>query len=247
MTARKHHYIPKCYLKGFAEDRDKPRLFVIDAKTRKSSPAVPSDIAAERDFHKIAVDGLAPDALENSFSGFEGELSQALQRVITARSFKDATNRALLFNLIGLISVKNPSHRGNIRDTHEHIAKLSLQLATQTPERWQIQQQKAKEDGVVDDNGPTYEEMRDFARGENYKINVSTGYLLELELKSFDAILPYIFARKWVVVKAPPKTTGFVTSDRPICLMWSDPAQRGGFHRPGHGRRGNSNCFPSVK
>ncbi len=51
MVARKHHYVPQCYLKGFVENREKPRLFTVDVRTRRSFLANPENVAAERDFH----------------------------------------------------------------------------------------------------------------------------------------------------------------------------------------------------
>jgi hypothetical protein len=57
MTARKHHYVPQCYLKGFTRHRDDPKLFVIDAKERRCFRTSPANVAAERDFHKIDAEG----------------------------------------------------------------------------------------------------------------------------------------------------------------------------------------------
>jgi hypothetical protein len=72
MVARNHHYISKCYLKGFVNNPDKPQLYVVD--TRKKEPFITStdNIGARRDFHRIEIEGLAPDALENALAGFEG-------------------------------------------------------------------------------------------------------------------------------------------------------------------------------
>jgi hypothetical protein len=53
MTARQHHYVPQCYLKGFVKDRKKPKLFVVDCKERRSFSTSPDNVAAERDFHRI--------------------------------------------------------------------------------------------------------------------------------------------------------------------------------------------------
>jgi Protein of unknown function (DUF4238) len=67
MTARQHHYVPRCYLKGFVANRNKPKLFVVDLKERRSFSTNPINVGAERDFHRIVVDGHRPDALEMRF------------------------------------------------------------------------------------------------------------------------------------------------------------------------------------
>jgi uncharacterized protein DUF4238 len=245
MVARQHHYVPQCYLKGFARHREKPKLFVVDGKERRSFRTSPANVAVERDFHRIDVEGLAHDALENAFSGFESELSSALERIISARSINDANDRALLFNLIGLIYIKNPGMRETVRDFHERTAKIMLDLMTATPQRWSSQIRKAKQSGVVgEDADMTYEEIRKFVQEGKFKIKLANARHLHLELSTFDAILPYIFQRKWLLLKAPRKSAGFVTSDHPTCLMWSDPKRRNTSPPPGLGLRRTQLLFP---
>jgi len=245
MTARRHHHVSQCYLKGFSRDRDKPRLFAVDLQARRCFEPSPANIAAERDFHKIHVAGLSPDAVEKMFSDFESELSQAIDRVVASRSIANENDRALLFNFIGLLAVKSPRHREGVRSVHEQIAKRILLLATETRERWESQIQRAKEDGdIAGDVDADYERMRDFVRRDHYSLNLLTPYHVQLELDTFDEILPYIFGRKWVLVKAPPDTTGFITSDHPMCLIWADAAKRGGFFGPGLRRERTHIVFP---
>jgi hypothetical protein len=179
-------------------------------------------------------------------SGFESELSVALERIIASRSIKDQNNRALLFNLMALMAIKSPRHRENSRRVIERIMKVMMGLATATPERWASHVQHLKAEGAIESKADTdYRKMRDFVEADRYKIEVGRAWHLELELKkSFKAVLPFFFGRKWILFRAPPNTTGFVTSDNPVCLMWSDPARRGGFRQPGHGLRGTQIVFP---
>jgi hypothetical protein len=106
MTARRHHFVSQCYLNGFVDDRDKPKLFVVDLKTRRTFETAPANVAAERDFHRIDVEGHSPDALENTFSEFETRLDQALRRTVAARSIADPNDRALVFELIAILAGK---------------------------------------------------------------------------------------------------------------------------------------------
>ena len=135
MTARQHHYVPQCYLKGFVRDRDKPKLFVVDLKERRTFTTNPKNVAGERDFHAVDVEGLPPDAFENGMSGFETELDNSLRRIVAARSIKNENNRTYVFNLIGLMGTKSPSLRENFRIAHQHTVKVIMDLATSTPER----------------------------------------------------------------------------------------------------------------
>lgn len=245
MIARRHHYVPQCYLRGFVLDRAKPQLFVIDGKDQRSFRTAPANVAAERDFHRIEIDGYPSDALENALSGFETEVSQALDRIIMTRSIKNDDDRAYLLNLMALIAIKNPRHREGWRSAQEQICKKVLDLATATPERWASQIRRAKADGYIDaDADEDYRRMREFVEADQYKIRVPTDRHLEMEMKAFETVLPFFFHRKWVLFRAPVGATGFVTSDHPVCLMWSDPEQRGKFHSPGHGLRRTQILFP---
>jgi hypothetical protein len=77
VTARRHHYVPQCYLNGFVTDREKPKLIAVDLATRRTFETTPANVAAERDFHRIDIDGYAPDALENAFSEFETQVAHS--------------------------------------------------------------------------------------------------------------------------------------------------------------------------
>jgi hypothetical protein len=143
------------------------------------------------------------------------------------RSIKNQDDRSCLLNLIALIAVKNPHRRESFRSFHEQIAKRMMHLATATRERWEGQIRRAKAEGYVDkDADVDYQRMRDFVEANECEVRTTTGFHLELELDTFNKVLPFFFRRKWVLFRAPPHHTGFVTSDDPVCLMWSDPARR---------------------
>jgi hypothetical protein len=197
VIARRHHYVPQCYLRGFVLDRDRPQLFVIDGKKQSSFRTTPANLAAKRDFHRIEVDGYPPDALENAFSGFEAEVSKALDRIITTRSINNDNDRAHLLNLMALIAIKNPRHRDSWRTAQEQLWKRVFDLATATPERWASQIRRAKADGYIDVNADEdYRRAREFVEADQYMITVPTDRHLELEMKAFDTVLPLFLSPK---------------------------------------------------
>jgi Protein of unknown function (DUF4238) len=244
MAARKHHHVSQFYLEGFTSPvagYRRPMLFVIDIKDKRPFLASPRDVAFKEDFHRIEIDGYAPDALESSFAIFEGGASQALKHIISTRSIQNADDRAYLFNLMALFGVKTPRRRETIRQVTEQLVKLIFSTASATPKRWAAEIQKAKVAGVI---GPDTDEAKLLRfRAEQYNITMPTNVHLNLELESLDAVLPFLFQRKWVLLRAPPGQTGFITSDDPVCLMWSDPSRRGNFKGPGHGVRGTLIIF----
>jgi hypothetical protein len=133
-----------------------------------------------------------------------------------------------------------------MRDFHEQIIKQMMALVTTTPERWDSQIRRARAEGAISaDSDVTYEQMRDFVERDEYKVTVATGWHLTMELKSLDTVLPFFFHRNWALLRAPPGRTGFITSDHPVCLMWSDPKERTrNFPGPGFGMRRTQIVFP---
>jgi hypothetical protein len=242
MTARKHHYVPQCYLKGFSITRGKTRqVIVFDRVSKRAFPASIADVAAERDFNTVDLEGQAPDAFELGMAAFESELAPALERIITSRSLKNEEDRIYLMNLIGNVAIRNPSQRENMRDFHERIAKAIMNVATATPERWASQVKKATAAGYIRPELDTdYEKMKSFLERGEYTIEVPNERHIVNEMSSLDAILPYLVNRKWVLIKAPADSGGFVTSDQPVCLIWSDPTRQ----PAGFGLRGTEVIFP---
>jgi uncharacterized protein DUF4238 len=86
--------------------------------------------------------------------------------------------------------------------------------------------------------------MRDFVKKREYRIELNTEYHIASELQGFDAILPTLVKRKWLAFTPPRNSSGFITSDHPVCLMFSDPEQRGKVYGPGHGVAGTQIIFP---
>jgi hypothetical protein len=247
MTARRHHFIAQCYLRGFTANRKKQtrQLVVFDKTTRKSFRCATHNVALEKDFNRIDLEGVEPDAFENAMAQFEGLLGPALQRVGQGGSIKNETDRAILLNFIGLLTLRTPRMRERIRDFHERIAKTVLEIATATPERWDNEIAKARNAGYVSgSSNPSHEQMRKFVEGDQYKIHVPTNRHIALEVATFDKILPFLFERKWLLLKAAKNSGGFVTSDHPVCLMWSDRKEGGKFHGPGLGLTGTELILP---
>jgi Protein of unknown function (DUF4238) len=238
MSARQHHYVSQCYLKGFCADRDKPRLFVIDLKEKSIFPPTnPKNVAVERDFHSVDVEGLAPDAFETYLAEFETQLDNALRRIVAARSIRNENDRAILFKYIALLAAKNPQLRESFRVAHQHMIKIVMDLATATPEKWASQIARAKRDGFLPADAPDdYEKMREFLRAlerDEYRIDTLPPMHVSMEVQAANKVLPLIFARKWMLFKAPANATGLITSDHPVGLMWTNPAERGRMPPPG--------------
>jgi hypothetical protein len=121
-----------------------------------------------------------------------------------------------------------------------------MDMVLASRERYEAQVRRAKEDGFMSaDSNVDYETMCEFVENEQYRLETPPSTHLHMEMGIFEKILPLIFGRKWMLLKAPASSTGFITSDHPVCLSWSDPKERRGFSPPpGLGLMGTQLLFP---
>lgn len=68
--------------------------------------------------------------------------------------------------------------------------------------------------------------------------------LIEQEIALWPSILPLLEERQWTLMIAPPRSTGFVTSDRPFSLQGNDPAMSRDAYGIGLGTRDTTITFP---
>jgi hypothetical protein len=71
-VTNRQHYVAACYLAGFTEGGTRDSLFYVhslDGHTRQDKPG---NVAMERDYNSVYVDGLRKDHLESFFQKFEG-------------------------------------------------------------------------------------------------------------------------------------------------------------------------------
>jgi hypothetical protein len=247
MVARRHHFLPQCYLKGFARSkkRGKTHQVVVYDRAGKSFTSNVLNIAVKHDFNRVEIEGHPPDAFEQVMADFEGELAPALTRILQAGNLKTVEDRAILLNFIGLVAIRNPQHRETFRKFNADVMNMIMDLATATKERWEGQMRRMDAEGYLRGvKQLSYEEMRDFVKNREYTVELDTGFHINSELTGVKAILPTLFKRKWVALIPPKGSSGFITSDHPVCLMFSEPERRGKFHGPGHGLKGTEIIFP---
>ena len=249
MTARNHHFVPQCYLRGFTTGEQRTsRLFVVDAVEKRAFETVARNVGAERDFNRVDSDTVAPNALEDGFAALEGELAPSLKRIRATVSLSNGDDRVNLLNFICALMLRNPRQRQRIGAFETTVLKRVFSVALSTRETWAAQVRKARGAGFMEGlRDLDYEEMKRHHENGAYEIVIPRMRHIASELALFNDVLPLFFERKWSLLEAPAKSSGFITSDHPVCLMWADPKRRGGFYSPGLGLRGTELLFPISK
>jgi len=247
-TARNHHYIPQCYLRGFTHGGGKKsKLRVIDANTKSTFETGTRNVGARRDFLKVDIEGLPADAHESEMAEFEGELARTLRSI----EFKNSINQdelEIILNFMGLLAIRNPHFREVMRRFVDDVTSRIMDLTLATKERWEGQVAQMEKDGV-DISGVSYEDMKRFVEEKKYHLTVATDFHIHQELKGLDAILPHLFNRTWLLVEATVEGGPFITSDHPVSLRWKHPEEVPPFYRnsPGFGMRDTQVIFPLSK
>jgi len=247
--ARHHHYIPQAYLKGFAVKRSERQWYthVTDFSADRTYTANVRNVCGERDFMRIEVAGYAPDAIEKEMANFEAQCIGAIRRIAQTGNFNgDDANWTL--NLMALMAVRSPEMRENIRDFHEQVAKRVMDLALATKDRWERQTARMRADGVPV-NDITYEEVKSFHKREQYKVTLLREYQIDTEFKMMEQVLELLSQRLWTVYKTDGSTGEFLTTNRPVTLIYIDAEKVPSLYRgsPGFGLDNTEVYFPLTR
>jgi len=222
-TARLHHYLPQAYLASFTDSGTKHgQFFVLDVESGRSFRTSPKNVAAERDFNRIAVEGLSPDCIEQSFAPFEQSAVEAIYKTIASGTFPNDQDCNWILNLLGLIAVRHPQRRGSFNRSREeamHLWGLSLVSDKKT---FDHHVQMARAAGEEIDESVPFEQIKQFVEQRRYRIEFSPGSNLCIELQAFDKLLPILGQRTWSVLIAPEEGPEFICCDDPVTLVWKN-------------------------
>jgi Protein of unknown function (DUF4238) len=241
LPARRHHYVPQFYLRGFCKEPDHPRLFVVDTDKRTPFYTNPANVAVELDFHTIDSPVHPPDIVESKLAELEGEISLGLARIRENRSLQNDDDRALLFTFIALLLIKNPGMRNRISDAVGKAEMYRSQMMARDPKVWEREMGRAKQEGSIESDSDS-QTLRELVLKGAFKIGLSVPGHLSLEFSLLPEIIMLVAARKWLLFCTRDSETGFVTSDNPVTLTWFD--QERAQYPPGLGLRTTQLIFP---
>jgi len=126
--ARHHHYISECYLRNFSVKQRKKRLLTVySLSDQRVFETNPRNVGGIRDFNRVNVPGLEPDAVEKGWSDFEGQAANSIRNLSSTARF-DGDDREVILHLIALFSVRSPQFREVMRKFTEDVSKSIMDL-----------------------------------------------------------------------------------------------------------------------
>lgn len=219
-VSRHHHYLPQFYLGGFTKSgKQDDKLYVIDISEGRDFETKPRNVGAQRDFNRVDLPNVRPDALENALSEFEGHVAEVLQWIDEHEKLPDdQEDYGALMLFISILGARNPVVRNSFVDFQDRVLKRLSELLVSSPEIWENQISKMKKDGIEFPEEVSHKSMKDFIEQERYEIKYTDGYHATLEFEGVDAILPYMWERSWTLCITQQNQGDFICSDRPVAL-----------------------------
>ena len=107
-TARRHHYVPQFYLRGFSDPNlQNEQLHVIDKEERRHFVTTPRNIALQRDFNRINIPGYPMDAIERDLAQIEGQVATVLRSIAENATLpeEDTDRDYLIVLLLSLLQI----------------------------------------------------------------------------------------------------------------------------------------------
>jgi hypothetical protein len=237
---KRHHYVPRFYLKGFTGQDG--RLFGVNRPIGKSFRTAPDNVAGENFFNRIEIKNMDPNEIEKALSSFESEVAPALERIKEAKSLAKEDDRSLLLNFLAAIALRNPWRREAISEIHNQATRQQLAAKFGTKEAWTKSVDEMKAAGIWEEAaGVTFEDMQGMLKDAKFPMPKMLNMIVEID--QHDHLTELLWNRKWQIVCAQEGTGGFVTTDDPVCLRWTDGQPHGGLS-PGFALKETEIIFP---
>jgi hypothetical protein len=216
-VARKHHFVPQCYLGGFTDSGAKDgRLCVFDFVANRFFREKPKNVAFEVDFNCVDVEGHSPDALESAFGEFEGFTASVIRRICSEGQLPKDEEFSYVLNLISLLAVRNPANRRSMTAARLQMCRDIDDLLASDRRLYEYHLRKARTAGFVSGREVPFEEMQAFVRRGAYTVEISPQGHLQTELRVCKKILASVSSRYWSLLIAASGAPDFITCDHPV-------------------------------
>ena len=217
--ARRHHYLSASYLAGFTTSGEKDgQFFVMDVTSGHSFRTSPKNVAVERDFNRVNVEGIDPDAIEQGLAPFEQQAVQAIRDVLTKQTLPEDKEFNPILNFLCLIATRNPSLRHSFNRARERVVRGIAELLVSDRRIWEREMEQSGEDPT----DTSFEEVRQFVKEGRYRLEFPTDGNLAVEFDTFDKVLPLLGKRVWSLLLAPAGGPELICCDHPVVLTWKD-------------------------
>ena len=208
-TARRHHTVPKFYLRGFAKEE---QIVTVRLPGKQRFVQSISNATVGKDFYSVEghVDGA--DVVERALSEVEGATAALFKRVAAGQWPLSAVDRTTLGFYVALQAARVPVQRRTMDYMAAQLARLQIGAGGKASFRRQLEQVA----GEISDE--QFERMWAQAiRPEGPPLTRSRAEHLQQMLETSQTTLKYIIGRPWTLVQFDRRS--LITSDSPVGLV----------------------------
>lgn len=202
---KKHHYLPRFYLRGFSPNQC--AIFQIYKEDSKVIPGTVDSVGYLKNFHTNDTEGVAdPQFLEKSLASVEG-LQSATLKVVHLNGIRAEETRRDLVDLLAFMRMRIPAVKDHVGNSKQEALRLQLQ--------------ELERKGLLPTRPTGYEKV---LAVENIIIEVSNAERLRVMFKTATnkEILKILYQMRMTLYEAPFGDS-FATSDQPVALYHPDP------------------------
>lgn len=207
--SRRHHTVPKFYLRGFALD---DRITTVQLPGNKRFTQSVSDASVGKDFYMLEGHPDGDDAVERALAETEAATSPVFKRILSGVWPLALEDRMLLGHFLSLQAARVPVQRR----TQNQLASQLLRLQVGVEGKEALRQ---KLGGM---GSPVSDEVLErtwtlITRPGGAPVELANAVHIEQMLKISDAIFVYIVGRPWSLVRFERRS--LLTSDNPVALV----------------------------
>jgi hypothetical protein len=219
----RQHYIPKFYLKGFADEDGKIHLF---DRARKSFRATsPDDLSVIKDYYTVLANGVKRYDVEKKLSDIESAAKPVLDKLVQCTPLTTEELNHLHY-FLAVQSLRGPGFRDAAEQMESHLIKRVADEIFANPARAEASMRQAGQDV-----GDAWTPERMAAMYKKYRdrltVEVDPHRSLDLMINTADHLFNALRRLSKLVVVKAPKDVLYITTDIPIM------SHNGGCYYPG--------------
>lgn len=214
---KRHHFVPKFYLRHFADHKKRIRMY---ERGRKKNPIVTSvnNAAIESGFYTVTEEsGEESQRVERLLSLIEGQAKAAIEPMLKGKFPPDPRDRYFLALFMALQTLRTPEHRREYEMTVDYTQKVMLEGWTPDYVR-----ERLKEKELEPTDEAVAEVMDVVENPDKYEFVPHQNEHIKIMLSVATKVAPVIAARAWLLGRC--KTATFITSDHPV-VCYSRPTE----------------------
>lgn len=216
-SPKRHHYLPKFYLNGFARDG---LLWVFDRKTAQYRRQPSQDTAVIGHYYTTSTDSGEKDySIEAHLAKMEGEAKPIIDKLDVGEKIS-AEERVGFAYFLALLLCRTPKHAREIEEVGDATHKL---LAKEMIPTVEAAARLLRKDGKK--HSITAESMFEFVHKEKFQMKASRDYTISAMLDQSRRFFKEIALMDWLVAHADGHAS-FITTDSPLGYVLDDQQRR---------------------